>query len=547
MAHFDEMTCMLYLDGQLDALRAGELELHMRSCTPCRTLLSALKTEASFLRNAILEEDESVPAHLLAPPQPDHIPWGWLAAMSMACAGLYYVAGIFSGFAGQFSQAGFSSVHVLGQAFSSAVFWKGWGDVMMTLIIVSVAVLSLPAGWFAWKNFRRIKPVAVVLAGLTAVLLAPAPAAAQKIVRGQAAFAVAEGETLQEDLIVASTTVRIEGTVEGDVIAFSESIVVTGHIKGDLLAFTRRLRVSGQVEGSIRGFANQINVEGKVTRNVTAFCESFDLDEKSELSGSLILFSASSDLDGRIGRDVLAFAEKLRINGNVQGDITTRSNLRLGSRSEVGGRIKVNARRPPEVLNEALRSRVQFTMDEREGPDYSKPGYYWRQMLKFGAAFFFGLVFLLLLPGFYDDVQRQNKRYGPALGVGLITLFATPILAIVACITLVGMAIGLGGLLLWLVLMYSAQVAVGAWIGARLLGESFETPARIGRLALGLLVVRIATSLPEVHSYIWFVIVVWGMGSITLALFRTFRASMDAATPLPPAAATAPAPPAVAT
>lgn len=542
MAHFDEMTCLLYLDGQLEALRQGELELHMRSCTPCRTLLSALKAESNFLSSAILEQDEAVPAHLLAPPQPDRISWVWLTVMGMACAGLYYVTDIFSGFAGQFSQAGFSSVHVLGQAFSSAVFWKGWSDVMTTLLIVSVAVLSLPVLWFAWRNLRRIKPVALVLAGLAAMLLTPAPAGATKIVKGQS-FTVAEGETLKEDLIVTGTTVRIDGTVEGDVIVFSESVIVNGRITGDLIGFTRRLRMNGQIDGSIRGFANQISVEGKVARNVTAFCESFDFADKSELAGGLILFAATADLDGRVGRDVLAFAEKLRVNGSVQGDIVTYSNLRLGSSSAVGGKIKVNARRQPEILNETLRSKVDFTLDEREGPDYSQPKYYWRQMLKFGAAFLFGLVFLLILPGFYGDVARQSKRYGPALGVGLITLFATPILAIVACITLVGLAIGIGGLMLWLVLLYSAQVAVGSWIGTRLLGDSSEVPARIGRLALGLLLVRIVASLPEVSGYVWFAIIVWGMGATTLALFRTFRDSMDAATPLPAPVVTPSMPP----
>ncbi len=55
MAHFDEMACLLYLDGQLESLRARELELHVRSCTPCRSLLAALERESSFLRPSVIE------------------------------------------------------------------------------------------------------------------------------------------------------------------------------------------------------------------------------------------------------------------------------------------------------------------------------------------------------------------------------------------------------------------------------------------------------------------------------------------------------------
>lgn len=543
MAHFDEMTCMLYLDGQLDSLRAGELELHTRSCSPCRALLSALEREATFLRSSVTEEFESVPAHLLAPPQPDRMPWGWISVLGTACAGLYSVVSLFDGYANQFSQAGFSSMHVMGQAFSNAVFWKGWSDVMTAIAIISVLALTLPLLWFGWKNLKRIKPVAIVLAGLTAMLLLPAPAAATKIHSKQTSFTVAEGETVKEDLIILGQSVRIEGTVEGDVIVFAESVTVTGHITGDLLAFTRRLRMDGKVDGSIRGIANQSDIEGQVGRNVTFFGEGFDLSEKGVITGGIMLFAASADIDGGVGRDLLAFVDKLRVNGSIAGDIVAESNgLRLGSRSAVGGKIDITGRRAPEVLNHALQSKVEFTLDAKKGPDYTKPGYYWRHMLKFGAAFFFGLIFMILLPGFYDDVMRQGKRYGPALGVGFLTLVASPLLAALACITLVGLAIGIGGLILWIVLLYAAQIAVGGWLGTRILGDTHELPARLGRLALGLVIVRVLGSLPYVSFYVWLVVLAWGMGAIMLALFRTFRASMDSAAPLPaPVAPPAPA------
>ena len=66
MTHFDEMTCLLYLDGQLDRERAAELSEHIDSCADCRTLLGALESESRLLRGALTEEDEPVPARLLA-------------------------------------------------------------------------------------------------------------------------------------------------------------------------------------------------------------------------------------------------------------------------------------------------------------------------------------------------------------------------------------------------------------------------------------------------------------------------------------------------
>jgi len=545
MAHFDEMNCLLYLDGQLDSLRKSELELHMRSCTPCRALLAALENESNFLRASVTEEYEAIPAHLLTPPQPDRVPWGWISALGMACAGLSYLANAVSGYAGQFSEAGFSSIYLVGQAISNAAFWKGWSDVMNALIILSAALVALPLAWFGWRGLRRIRPVAVVLAGLGLFLMLPATAGATRIEKGQSAFTLRADETEKQDLIVLAGTVRIEGTVDGDLIVFSEGVTITGHVTGDVLGFTRRLRITGVVDGNVRVAANQVDIDGQIGHSVTSFSEGFQISEKGSVGGSLIHFADGSDIDGKVQRDVMTYAARSRVSGTVGGDMRIHArSCRFSSSANVGGKIEVRGRKEPEIMNEALRSKAHFIPDEREGPDYSQPAFYWRQMLRFGAAFFFGLTMMLLMPGFYDSVLRNGRRYGPALGVGLLTLVATPILVLLACITLVGIALGVGGLMLWITLLYSAQVAVGGWIGTRILGDSAEIPARVGRLALGLLVIRIAGNLPQVSFVVWLVILMWGVGAIMLALFRSIRAGLDASIPVAAATASA-APPAV--
>ncbi len=540
MAHFDEMACLLYLDGQLDALRRGEFELHIRSCTPCRALLGALRRETSFLSASITEDHEAVPAHLLAPPRPDRVPWGWISVMGMACAGLSYVVSIFDGYASQFSQAGFSSVHLFGQALSDALFWKGWSDVMTALIILSVAVFCLPLIWFLRKNFRRMRPAAAVLAGLLLFLLLPSGADATRLEKGASAFTLRADETEKQDLIILAGSVRIEGTVDGDLIVFAEGVTVTGHVTGDILGFTRRLKVTGTVDGNIRIAGNQVDIDGQVGHSVTSFSESFQLSEKGTINGSLIHFAATSDIDGKVQRDVMTYAEKARTSGSVGGDMFIHSHMaRFSSSAAVGGKIEVRGRKEPELLNEALRSKLKFVVDEREGPDYGQPRFYWRQMLRFGSAFFFGLAMMLLMPGFYRAVLRQGRRYGPAFGIGLLALFATPILVILACITLVGIALGLGTLMLWLVVLYASQVAVGGWLGARILGDSQEIPSRIGHLALGLLLIRIAGNLPEVGWVAWLIVLLWGMGAITLALFRSIQGGLEQS-PMAPVPAAAP-------
>ena len=65
MIHFDEMACLLYLEGQLDPQRAQELETHVEDCAACRNLLHALQSETTLLSSALTEDNEPVPARIL--------------------------------------------------------------------------------------------------------------------------------------------------------------------------------------------------------------------------------------------------------------------------------------------------------------------------------------------------------------------------------------------------------------------------------------------------------------------------------------------------
>ena len=64
--HFDEMTCLLYIEGQLEKERAQEFSAHMSGCSDCRKLLRALESEGVWLRESLEGGEESVPARLMS-------------------------------------------------------------------------------------------------------------------------------------------------------------------------------------------------------------------------------------------------------------------------------------------------------------------------------------------------------------------------------------------------------------------------------------------------------------------------------------------------
>ena len=521
--HFDEMTGLLYLEGQLDAGRASEVSEHLRSCAPCREIVHALETEGVWLREALAVEDESIPARVIAAPERGATHWGWIAAFALGTGGAYTLwSGFVEPWLTQASQAGFTQGNLLTMLFFTGAFWKGWDSMRSLMEFMAVATLGMVAVWLLRKQWQRFTAIAFVMGALVLGALAWAPsAAAADVEHGDPGYTLPAGQEVKTDLIVAAERTRIDGDVDGDLIVFSNSLTVNGHIKGDILAFGAEVRVNGPVDGNVRVWCQSFTLDSAVARNVMTGTGAGEFDEKSTVGGTLTMFSNSTQLNGRIKGDLLAFAGDLNIGGSLGHDARIRGGqLSVGPSAEIVGRTKYTGYHEAEVSPGAkLGSPIEFTEIKR-GQTYDRPRYYWHQIMFWGASFVLGFAILLVAPGFFFDAEQMCKKVGSAIGFGALFLFATPIAALIVCATIVGLSVGIPVLLFYGVAVYAAKIFVGAWLGEKLLGAGVGVGPALGRLALGLAILRGVRMLPYVGLLAGLLIVMWGMGAVVLALHR---------------------------
>jgi hypothetical protein len=112
----------------------------------------------------------------------------------------------------------------------------------------------------------------------------------------------------------------------------------------------------------------------------------------------------------------------------------------------------------------------------------------------------------------------------------VLFLFAVPIAAILVCFTIVGLGVGVSTIMVWLISMYAANVIVGRWVGEKILGAGEPgMGAALGRLALGLLILRLISMLPYVGGWAMFAVVIWGIGGMVLAVSRRLHQHAPAA------------------
>lgn len=411
---------------------------------------------------------------------------------------------------------------------------------MITLLEV-LALVTL-AGFgvaFFRRRVRRGAALALMLAGFcAAVLLQPASAMASETRKGES-VGVGADETIKGDIFLFGERVRVDGNVDGDVFLFGHDSTVSGHVKGDVIAFAQVLQINGQVDGNIRAFTNTLTIRGTVAKNVLTFDEVVNLESAGKIGGSLTLFVESLNLDGSLGRDLMMFGKHLTLSGKVDGSVRMKGDLlTINSSAQVGGPIRYDGHKEAEVSQQAkLASPIEFHKLEAK-PKYMEGHYYVWRLIWTAAFVLFGVVLFLVLPKFTGEAIAAAEQYGASIGLGVLIFFGVPIAAIIACVTIVGIPVGVLAVGLWFLMLCSAEIVVGTVVGNLILGKAHDTSGLIGRMALGFVLVRLVyTGVEQMHVIgllaalgIW----MWGMGAISLTIYRRLQPTITGDEPSGP-------------
>lgn len=411
---------------------------------------------------------------------------------------------------------------------------------LLALVLVGGFALA-----FFRRRVRRATALAVVLAGICAAVMMP-PAASATETRHADSVEVAKSETIKGDIYVMAHRARIDGTIDGDLFLFSSDADVNGHVMGDIISFAQSLRINGQVDGNVRAFCNNITIRGMVAKNVTNFNETFTLDSGGKIGGSLTSFTKTMSLDGRLGRDLVVMAEHADIAGTIEGSVRAKAQgLTISGGAEIHGPIRYEGEKPADVSSQAkLASPVDFHQIEHK-PKYMEGHYYVWRVIWTAAFILFGMVLVLLMPKFAEDTVRAAELYAAPIGLGVLVFFGVPIAAIIACITVVGIPLAVLTVAFWFLMLCCAELVVGTVVGSWILGASRDMWGLIGRMAVGFVIVRIVyTFMEQVHVLailgglgIW----MWGMGAISLTIYRRLEPKIAPGAPSGPY--TAPMPP----
>jgi hypothetical protein len=247
---------------------------------------------------------------------------------------------------------------------------------------------------------------------------------------------------------------------------------------------------------------------------------------EGEEVGDLVIFHGSSTVDGTVNGSVTAFDAPVTVSGRVNGDVMVfNGRVVLRDGADVTG--DVVSRSEPVVASGATIGGDA----ERIQTNYNWDGFGWVGRLAWWLAvsvstLAVGLVLLWLAGrGARRIAEAGWTGIGPSIGWGLLAFFGLPILGIIALVTIVGIPFGLG-VLAALGLIYALGYSATAWIvGRRILREP---TAWILAFLAGWAILRVLALIPILGGLVGFAAVVFGLGALTVVIWRARTAGRAA-------------------
>ena len=237
------------------------------------------------------------------------------------------------------------------------------------------------------------------------------------------------------------------------------------------------------------------------------------LVDRDETAGDVVVFDGDVTIRGEVTGDVVVFDGDVTIRGSVAGDVVAFSGLAtLGRRGRVAGDLVYGDDEPVRAPG----SRVAGDVQKLDVGDASIVGAIGAWIAVTVSLLILGLILLLLAPRAADAIGRTAKAKALVSAlVGLLALVLLPAIAIGACVTLIGLPLGIV-LLLGLVPLYAISYCAAALVVGRLILKT----ARILAFVVGLVILQGLALIPIAGAIIGFLATLFGLGVLLMTLIR---------------------------
>lgn len=341
----------------------------------------------------------------------------------------------------------------------------------------------------------------------------------------------------------AGGNVRPAAPVKGDLYAAGGRVTIDYPVQGDATLAGGAVTVRAPIGEDLRAAGGDVNIESTVGGELYASGGNITLSNAAAVADAVTLYGGNVNIEGKVNGPLKVYAQKVLLNGEVARDVEINAEeIELGPRAKLGGALRYSSNALFKTAEGVTIGGKVTRGDAMNGrPDLHQDREWHGQMLGSGPSWAGSIVgfivllatsalFLLLFTGFSQRAAlRTRATPSPALAAGLAVLLGTPVLAVLLCITLIGIPLGIALMLLfplmllmgWIVGVFSIAQRVQRTIQKN--APSATSTAVIGFFALTLLLVLLLGSVPFIGFLILVAIMLLGTGACALELYSQVR------------------------
>lgn len=345
---------------------------------------------------------------------------------------------------------------------------------------------------------------------------------------------VLQGE-IGRDLYAAGGTVDVLADVQGDVIVAGGQVTIDRRVQGDVLAAGGNVAIRADVGDDVRAAGGNVTVSGPVADEAVLAGARVLLAQTARVGGRARLAGNTVRVAGRIDQGLKAAGTRIEISGRIAGDVELYADeIDIAPGASIGGdltyygREEANIARDATIAGTITRHRVEMGEDLGEGLETvgaaARIGLYLSLMVT-GIA-----LFLLFPAGSVGAARTIGAAPWISLGLGFAVLVATPFLVLLLFVSLVGVWLALALLALYFVLLLVGFLTGIIYVGDRGLrwvGRAADLSKGWYLLAivLALVMLWLVRLIPVLGTVAAFALLVFGLGAMTLFLWRRYVAA----------------------
>ncbi len=331
-------------------------------------------------------------------------------------------------------------------------------------------------------------------------------------IQSQDKVEVAVDQTHQGSLYATGDQVTIEGTIEGDLYCAARELVIGGEaeVTGDVLCAVQTATIDGKVGQDLRLAGQYISVDNTVGGSLTFFGQDLKLRANSSVAGDVNGAGQIMNIGGPVGGDIVLGGERLSLQSTVAGNVDAGVNrIEMTGGAEVKGDLNYSASQAIAVDESKVAGEISSNQAQHQQSQAIDFGWLLYMLLSMLAC---ALLVALLAPRFVERSQTIATRHFATVSlIGFAVVFGTPIVAVMAMVTVVLLPVGIFLTLLWASALLLSHGLFAYWLGTIVLARQENV---LLRMTAGVGALFVLYLIPLVNFLVAVVATVVGSGML---------------------------------